>query len=149
MNSVSSNVANATETERRAIQQNNSHKRRYERYNAIMITLTFSLVVCGALLALKMRVPIPILGQGCTAAIILILTYDIIYITTSFLDIQKRDRMDFDKIDSDAAGLPSRGTLADMQNIALANSASSSAVCSGQACCSSTTTWDTTTNTCI
>jgi hypothetical protein len=146
--SIDTKYANTTETERRAIQQNTSHKRRYARYNTIMITLTISLVICGALLVLKKWVPIPMVGQVCVAAIILVLTYDIIYITNSYLDIQKRDRTDFDKIDPDAAGLPSRGTLAAMQSAALANASANQTTCTGQACCTVATNWNATLGKC-
>ena len=148
LNSLTDSNANKTETERRAIQQHISHKRRYARYNAILITLSISLIICGIFVAIKNNAPFPIISQGCLAAIILILTYDVIYITNSYLDIQKRDRLDFDKIDPDAAGLPTKTELAALQRNAIA-SGSSDSTCVGDDCCPQGYSWNSNDNICI
>lgn len=147
LNDLTDSNSTATETERRAIQQNLSHKRKYARYNAILITLSISFVICGIFMAIKKNAPFPIISQGCLASIILILTYDVIYITNSFLDIQKRDRSDFDKIDSDAAGLPSKTQLDALQS-ASSLSASTNTTCVGNLCCPSGYSWNSSTNIC-
>jgi uncharacterized membrane protein YcjF (UPF0283 family) len=139
--------ATATETERRAIQQNLSHKRKYARYNMVLITLSISFVICGVVLVIKKNAPFPIVSQGCLAIIILILTYDVIYITNSFLDIQKRDKMDFDKIDSSAAGLPTRNQLTTAQNAVI--SSAEFATCIGNDCCPTDYSWSASTNKCV
>lgn len=142
----------ATQVRDRLIAQSISYKRRYQAYTSIIIVLMISIFICAGLFYVKKTLPnIPGIAEITMGGVIIVIAYDIIYLINQFIDISRRDRNNFDKIDPELVGLPTSGDIAALKTT-YANS-SNAGTCVGIDCCpagnTNNTVWDSTNSRCI
>lgn len=137
------NIDAATYGQKRVIELNTSYQKRYTAYTNIMIAVVATLLIYIAIYYLDTYVPV-VPKVVLYVLTIFLFSGAIMYIFLVYIDIIRRDNIDFDQLQLappllDASGNSIGGTL-NMQN----NTFNPLGYygCIGQSCCAPGTTWD-------
>lgn len=139
----------------RLIAFNESFRKRYAFYNTIVIYIVIVLLIYLGIVLLKKYVPI-IPADILDVITIIICVIAIIHVGTEINELYGRDKMDFDKIDTNSNNVLSKQEIekklsssvksGDLSGYMAAKNANR---CVGPACCADGTTWCEVSNRCI
>ena len=123
---------------------NESYRKKYIYYNYIAVVVVITLLVYLALVMLKYFIPI-IPDAIIDIATMFIFAFIIIFVVHNLIKIYSRDKLNFDKINTDNANIISASELEKQRQASIAAGdliGSAMPTCSGEACCSTGTRWD-------
>lgn len=121
---------------------NESYRKKYIYYNYIAVVVVITLLVYLALVILQYIFPV-IPTAIIDLATILIFAFIIIFVVYNLITIYSRDKLNFDKINTDNANIISASELEKQRQVSIeAGNLIGMPICSGEACCSIGTRWD-------
>ena len=141
-------IDKATFSQNRQQDLNESYRKRYVYYNYIATVIVIALLIYLTLVVIKYLFPI-IPDVIIDIATILLFAFIIIFIIYNLDTIYSRDKMDFDKINTQRLNIISESELAKQRmndvnsgNLSGIANADMANTCVGEACCSNGTRWD-------
>ena len=142
----------ASQGQTRLIQLNTNYKKRYEAYNAIILTVVVALVLFAGLVALRSVPFIPAVALNLASVALLAAT--VMYCARRYASIVTRDSIYFDELDTNSNLLKGTGSiLQDMcgngVDVSGAGLSFGMGSCFGQSCCSGNTFWDSADSVCV
>ena len=142
----------ASQGQNRLIQLNTNYKKRYEAYNAIILTVVIALALFAGLVALRSVPFIPAVALNVASVVLLAAT--VIYCARRYASIVTRDSIYFDEIDTNSNLLKGTGSIVqDLCGNGIKTSGAGLTFgmgsCLGQSCCSGNTFWDSAASVCV
>jgi hypothetical protein len=141
-------IDNAIFSQNRQQDLNESYRKRYVYYNYIATVIVIALLIYLTLVVIQYFFPI-IPNVIIDLATMLLFAFIIIFIIYNLGIIYSRDKMDFDKINTQSLNIISASELAKQRmkdvnsgNLSGISNADMANTCVGEACCSNGTRWD-------
>ena len=147
-----SSITNAVTTQNRLNEFNQNYKKVYTEYNKmVIVSILFLLLYLGLMLLRKFVPVIPELLIDIAIVILFVALF--IYIWYMFLNIQNRNKMNYDEIDYNSSKMLTAAEIAKQKQTAINSGnlfdAAGIAACSGPSCCSTNTRWDSGNSVCM
>jgi hypothetical protein len=158
LNSKKDSVKNATEGQNRLIELNTNYKKRYSAYTNMIIIGIITLILLIIILFMRQIPMIPPFVLNTATIIILVIAT--LMISRIFVDINIRDSIYYDELDTNSSFMKQpKGILADISNNVTRSSnglgsnfnniLSDTGFCYGASCCSGNTFWDEASDVCV
>jgi hypothetical protein len=149
-----SKIDNELQTQKRLIQLNNSYRKKYNAYNVLyIIFIVFLVTLCGIMLIKRFFPFIP--SFVFDISFIIVIPIFCILLLYKYLDISKRDDINYDEIKRDNPTILTeeetlKKKVAEQTKILKSGSLFGSySGCIGSRCCSDTTNWDSGNSLCV
>lgn len=149
------NINDLVNSKERAIQLNMNYIQRKKEFKKILIGFIIALAIVMVFVVLKIYLPIP--SSVITLVTIVVFSVFGIFSFNTYVKIQNRDEMDFDKVKMKSPNVLSsvqiQNQLMDNSKISKSGtdvlSSNDLGLCSGSACCANGTVWDVSGQICV